>query len=649
MFTLNISLAEGDASMNIKDIAKLAGVSTSTVSKVLNKKDRDISEATREKILQIVRKYQYVPYSKIRKNTYIRSYYIEVLLADVCFDCTELIRSIGRAASVKGYSIIINNLKENWKQIKLLDGKDVDGIIVVGDYERYREIISEIQIKQIPCVHTGGSGQKEREIPGVIYEEEKAAYRAVSYLIEKGHTNIGCVISESPDIVKGYQKALYESKIEFNDANIFREDIASDSGKRRLREWTELKNTAVLCSDEEKVICLYRIFSEKGIPVPEDVSIISLKDSKYLNLLKPSVTAVVASGENLGEMVMDCLFRQMEDRASGAESIYVPIEIKERESVKVPNRWQGQKIVVVGSLNLDVSISVPYIPTGGEAMIATGTTLIPGGKGANQAIGAAKLGSKVYMIGCLGNDSDGKELCGNLLKHKVRTDGIEFENTFSTGKAYINIPANDDGDSTIIVYPGANRALSRRQIKKYEYLFEGAKYCLLSLEIPVETAAYAAAICQRKNVKVILKPSGAEKIYDELLRNVTYFVPNEKELNLLVPGEGTVEEKAGMLCNRGVENVIVTLGKEGCYLKNAEYARHFPAAGFESVDTTGGADAFISALAVYLSENVPLVRAMGFATYSAGITVTRQGVQPAMPDRIALEMYQDMIMDTFKE
>ena len=101
--------------------------------------------------------------------------------------------------------------------------------------------------------------------------------------------------------------------------------------------------------------------------------------------------------------------------------------------------------------------------------------------------------------------------------------------------------------------------------------------------------------------------------------------------------------------NLGVENVIVTLGKEGCYLRNAEYARHFPAAGFESIDTTGGADAFISALAVYLSENVPLVRALGFATYSAGITVTRQGVQPAMPDRITLEMYQDMIMDTFEE
>lgn len=635
--------------MNIKDIANLAGVSTSTVSKVLNKKDRDISEATREKILQIVREYQYVPYSKIRKNTYIKSYYIGILLADIDIDCTGLIYSIGQAASRKGYSIVLNNLKENWKQIKLLDGKDVDGMIVIGDFSKYREIISEIQIKQIPCIRLGFSKKKEKGIPEVIYEEEAASYRAVSYLIEKGHTNIGCLISDSPDVVKGYQKALYDYKIEFNKENIFKEDIISEEGRKSLKQWTELKNTAVLCTDEEKVIEIYRVFSEKGISVPEDVSVMSLKDSKYFNLLMPAVTAIDFSDENLGEKAVSFLLGQAGSRTPVTENIYIPIEIKERESVKFPNKLQGQKIIVVGSLNLDVSISVPYIPTGGEAMIATGTTLIPGGKGANQAIGAAKLGSKVYMIGCLGNDSDGKVLCGNLLRHKVRTDGIEFENTFSTGKAYINIPANNDGDSTIIVYPGANRALSRRQIKKYEYLFEGAKYCLLSLEIPIETASYAASICQKHNVKVILKPSGAERIYEDLLKKVTYFIPNEMELKLAIPGDGTVEEKAEKIWNSGVENVIVTLGKDGCYLKNAEYAGFFPAAGFESVDTTGGADAFISALAVYLSENVPLIRAMGFATYSAGITVTRQGVQPAMPDRIALEMYQDMIMDTFKE
>lgn len=635
--------------MNIKDIARLAGVSTSTVSKVLNKKDRDISEATREKVLTIVQEHQYVPYSKIRKNTYIRSYCLGVLIADIHFDYRDLIYRIGKKVSKEGYSIIVNYLKENWKQIKLLDGKDVDGIIVIGNVEGYEEIIAEIQVKQIPCIIVDFSKQKGINVPKIIYEEEMAAYKAVSYLIEKGHMAIGCVISENPMISKGYRKALYENKIDFDDANIFREDITTEEGQASLREWIELKNTAVLCENEETVICLYRILSEKGMLVPDDISVLSMKDSKYFELLEPPVTAVGTFEKKLEEQILSFMLKQIESSPAGLENVYIPIEIKERQSVKFPNKWKGQKIVVVGSLNLDVSISVPHIPMGGEALIATGTTLIPGGKGANQAIGAAKLGSKVYMIGCLGNDSAGKELYANLLKYKVRTDGIEYENTFSTGKAYVNIPAIDEGESTIIVYPGANRALSRSQIRKYDYLLDGAKYCLLSLEIPIETANYTASVCQRKNVKVILKPSGVEKISEELLRKITYFVPNKKELHLLVPGDETIEEKAERLCDIGVENVIVTLGKDGCYLKNAEYARYFPAADFESIDTTGGADAFISALAVYLSENVPLIRAIGFATYSAGITVTRQGVQPAMPDRIALEMYQDMITDTFKE
>lgn len=633
--------------MNIKDIAKLAGVSTSTVSKVLNKKDRDISNATREKVLNIVQEYQYVPYSKIRKNTYIRCYCLGVFIADIHFDYTELIYNIGKAASKKGYSIIVNYLKENWKQVKLLDGKDIDGIIIVGNTEKYRQIITEIKIKQIPCIIADFSKQKNVDAAKIIYEEEMAAYKAISYLIEKGHTAIGCVVSENPMINKGYKRALYDNKIDFDDANIFKKDITTEEGQESLREWVEFKNTAVLCEDEEKVICLYKILSEKGMLVPDDISVISLKDSKYYELLKPPVTATEPLGKSIEEEIVSLILKQIETPFPALEDVYLPIGIKERQSVKLPDKWQGKKIVVVGSLNLDISISVPHIPMGGEALIATGTTLIPGGKGANQAIGAAKLGSKVYLIGCLGNDSDGKELYANLLKYKVRTDGIEYENTLSTGKAYINIPAIDEGESTIIVYPGTNRALSRSQIRKYDYLFDGAKYCLLSLEIPIETANYTASVCQKKNVKVILKPSGVNKISEELLKKVTYFVPNKKELHLLIPGDETIEEKAEKLCDMGVENVIITLGKDGCYLKNAEYARYFAAADFESVDTTGGADAFISALAVYLSENVPLIRAIGFATYSAGITVTRQGVQPSMPDRIALEMYQDMITDSF--
>lgn len=647
--------------MNIKDIAALAGVSTSTVSKVLNRKDTDISEATRERVLEIVQEHQYVPYSKIRKNTYFRSYYLEILIGELPFECTELVQEIGRCASEMGYCTVVNYLEKNRRQIRLLDGKDVDGIMVLGNASRYKEVIAEILVKQIPCIAVEFEKSNGTDIPKIVYAQEEAAYRAVSYLIEKGHSNIGCIFSENQGLRNGYQRALYENMIDFDESNIFEKDITTEEGQTRLGEWLGLSNTAIVCENEKQVICLYRILTKKGILVPDDVSVVALRDSFCLELLEPAVTTVGTFRKGLGKQILSFMLERVHTSPAKLKntdnsvdnfadnSVDIPVEIQERASVKFPNKWQGQKIVAVGSLNLDVSISVGHIPSKGEALIATGTTLIPGGKGANEAIGAAKLGGKVYMIGCLGNDNDGKELYANLLKYKVRTDGIEYENTFSTGKAYINIPANDEGESTIIVYPGANRALGSSQIRKYDYLFDDAKYCLLSLEIPIETANYTASVCRKKQVKVILKPSGVEKISEELLKNITYFVPNKKEVDLLVPGSGSIEEKAERLYDMGVENVIVTLGKDGCYLKNKKYARHFPATDFESVDTTGGADAFISALAVYLSENVPLIRAIGFATYSAGITVTRQGVQPAMPDRIALEMYQDMITDTFTE
>ena len=139
-----------------------------------------------------------------------------------------------------------------------------------------------------------------------------------------------------------------------------------------------------------------------------------------------------------------------------------------------------------------------------------------------------------------------------------------------------------------------------------------------------------------------------KKIKKEILSGITYFVPNEKELGLLVPEEGSMEEKVKSLRNSGVKNVIVTMGERGCYLENDEMSRYFPGSGFEAIDTTGGADSFISALAVLLSEGKSLVYAIGFAIYASGITVTRYGVQPALPERKAVDIFEDEIIEKYK-
>ena len=140
-----------------------------------------------------------------------------------------------------------------------------------------------------------------------------------------------------------------------------------------------------------------------------------------------------------------------------------------------------------------------------------------------------------------------------------------------------------------------------------------------------------------------MKPSNVESVKDELLEQTAYIVPNENELHMIVPGPQTLEEKAQWLLDKGVRHVIVTLGERGCYLRDDEHSLYFPGTGFEAVDTTGGADSFISALAVYLSEGRPLLAAIRFAIYASGISVTRYGVQPALPDRRAVDVYEDEI------
>lgn len=633
--------------MNIRDIARIAGVSASTVSKILNKNDGDISEATREKVLKIVQEYHYIPHSQVRKAMIVRNYRLGVWIVHHNSGHEELLSAIEREASNAGYSVIAYYEKNIRKGIEAL--KMLDGMIFIGDMDECPELAEGIKIRRIPCVVIGFSKKSYPGIASFIYEEEEAAYQAVSYLIGKGHMNIGCVVLENSLMDRGCRRALYEHGIECNNSNMFTEDIIAGEGKSRLSEWIGLRNTAIFCSDVERTIYVQRALTNRGLVIPEDVSIISGKDSRYFSLFKPAVSAVRSCEAELAMRAVQMMLAQIGGTQEDIREFTAAVQIEERESVAVPRRNKGQKLVIVGSLNMDINISVPHIPEKGEAIAASGTVALPGGKGANQAVGVGKLAGKAYLIGCLGSDSDGQELYANLQRYRVRTEGIVFDYAIPTGKAYISIPKTDDGDSTIVVYPGANGALSRKYVEDYEYLFEDARYCLLSMEIPVGTVQYVADACRRRQVELILKPSGAAAMNQELLESVSYLIPNRKELFQLVLEGRSVEEKAEILCQMGVKNVIVTLGREGCYLKNEKYSRFFKAAEFESVDTTGGSDAFISTLAVYLSEGIPLIQAIGYATYSAGITVTRKGVQAAMPDRAALEMYQDAIMAEFTE
>jgi len=286
---------------------------------------------------------------------------------------------------------------------------------------------------------------------------------------------------------------------------------------------------------------------------------------------------------------------------------------------------------------MDVNINSDNLPQLGRTSSVRGMSMIPGGKGINQAIGVAKLNKEVHLIGRIGSDFDGITVQDALSKYHVHSDGI-VKDSSDTGRAFIFILGN--GESAITNYDGANKNLSISDISRSSHLFRRADFCLLQTEIPMETVIYAAKLAKRNKVKIILKPAAITEISDELLSIVDYFVPNEKEIDLLCPYPLNHSQQCEYFLKKGVKTVILTMGNRGCYLYRKDDAQYFPASGHIAADTTGGSDAFISALATYLSENVELHQAIQYAIYAAGFCVSRQGVVPALIDRESLELYR---------
>ncbi len=632
-----------DGQMNIKDIAKLCEVSPSTVSKILHNKDSDISVETRKKVLEIIKEYQYVPYSKVINSAAPKTNMLGVLVNGNTYEVQEFLYAIEAAAAKEGYSIILCNTAGEKEKInkycRVLENKGADGIIFVC---QNTELPEDIKVPQVNILDRKREFDK-KDVADIYFEMQEAGYAAANYLFEKGHRKIACLLRENDtDIEAGFLLAYKERFISPEKEWVFLgtdEDIMNIGIARCLGEDV----TAVICADLEIGNILYEKLRERGDTIPDKISVISARDHRMAEKIHPKMTAVYIPAKETGEAAVEALIEIIRGRKPAYEfRKKLELKINERESVMKPaNHDQGRKIVVVGSMNMDCIVSVSHIPTEGETVRSGNIVSLPGGKGANQAVGAGRLEGLVYMIGRLGNDSDGKEIYNSMVSNGVHTDGVVFDENTPTGKAYVNVPP--DGESTIVIYGGANEKLDRSQVRQFEQLLDDAAYCLLTLEIAEETVEYTIQKCKKKNVEVILKPSSVEKMKESLFENIDYFVPNEKEVKQLIPGDTTIEEKADILLSKGVKNVIITLGHKGCYLKNEKYEKHFPAADFYPQDTTGAADAFISALAVALSEGNEILYAIGFATYAAGVSITRQGVQPAMVDRKGLALYQEEI------
>ncbi len=289
-------------------------------------------------------------------------------------------------------------------------------------------------------------------------------------------------------------------------------------------------------------------------------------------------------------------------------------------------------IVVIGSLNADLVVRAPRFPAPGETIRGEDLATIAGGKGANQAVAAARLGASVAMIGCVGADAFGSTLIENLKQNNVDARLVRRDGSAATGTAIIVV--NGDGENSIVLSPGANGRVSSHDIGPAA--LAGTKLLLLQFEIPIETVVFSARLAREKRIGVILNPAPAQAIPDDLLKNSDYVLPNQTELALLtgrkISDRESLEAAARSLVARGAKNVIVTLGQKGALIVNRLRKKYVPSFRVKPVDTTGAGDAFIGGLAFALLHRKSLQDAVQYGCACGALATTRFGAQPSLPN-----------------
>jgi ribokinase len=300
------------------------------------------------------------------------------------------------------------------------------------------------------------------------------------------------------------------------------------------------------------------------------------------------------------------------------------------------------KIIVIGSSNTDMVVKVPHIPAPGETILGTDFMTIPGGKGANQAVAAARVGAAVTFIACVSDDTFGKQAVENYRKEGIDTSGIKIQPGTHSGIALINVA--EDGENSISVAPGANSHLLPEDVHGFEAAFDDAKIVLAQLEVPLETVESAAEVAHAKGIPFILNPAPGAAIQESLLSKVTILTPNETEAAIITSRENFSEKDIPIMADEIFEKssttVLLTLGSKGVYLKTFDFEEMIPGFKVKAVDTTAAGDVFNGALAAALAGEMELKKAIDFAQRAAAISVTRMGAQPSAPKLDEINTFQ---------
>lgn len=299
---------------------------------------------------------------------------------------------------------------------------------------------------------------------------------------------------------------------------------------------------------------------------------------------------------------------------------------------------EARNIVVVGSSNTDMILKLSSIPRPGETLLGGEFVTAAGGKGANQAVAAARAGGAVTLVARVGKDMFGERAVAGFVENGINVEHLQYDQAPS-GVALIFV--SEDGENSIGVASGANAQLSPADVKRAEQSFAAADVVVMQLETPLETVQAAAAMAAANGAIVILNPAPSQPLPDSLLNQISIITPNETEAEALtgisVTDDASCSRAAEILLGKGIQTVVITLGARGAYVATATSKQRVSGFNVQPLDTTAAGDAFNGALAVALAEGQAMTDAVRFANAAGAIAVTRMGAQPSAPMRTEIE------------
>lgn len=653
----------------MKDVAAMAGVSFTTVSHVVNR-TRPVSDAVRKKVEDAIAQLHYVP-SAVARSLKVRTTSIIGLLVPNSTNpyFAELSRGIEDCCERNGYCVILCNSDDNPQKqanyLRVLQEKRIDGLVLAsagGDGALAKGLAN----MRTPTVIV------DREVEGVEadrvqIDHEMGAYLATRHLLELGHRDIACIggplsTKVSTLRVEGYRRAMAKAGLEVHPQWLLESEFSSPGGYHAalgLLGGEGERPTAIVAGNDMIGIGVLRAAAELNIRVPHELSVIGFDDIELSRFVFPALTTVGQSIRLLGEIAAQLLLQRIAEREEPMQRRVVAPALVLRESTAPPlvrvNRAPGApslergwnkdatmqaKVLVVGSLNMDLVVRAPRLPRGGETLAGQSFITVPGGKGANQAVAAARLGAEVAMIGCLGDDAYGDQLYRALQAEGIDCQGVERVAGESSGVALIVV--DDSSQNAIVIVAGGNGHLSPAVLARHEHMLEQAQVVVCQLESPLETVGHVLRRAHALGKTVILNPAPATRdVPAEWLPLADYLVPNETESELLCRLPVDSLESAGRAAERlremGAGRVIVTLGAQGALLVGEGRVEHFPVARVKALDTTAAGDTFVGGFAAALARGLDEAAAIRFGQAAAAISVTRLGAQTSIPSREEVE------------